>query len=201
MTKLKPIISWTPGVYDHLSRNYDRFAKWFFPIGDVGREAVVSGLDSGQILDVACGTGTLLHKAEKAGLRCYGIDTSRGMLLETRKKVPTAGVVQASFYALPFTEGQFDFVVETNAVSGTGINAVEVLREMLRVCAGGGELRIGDYGRSKREGWWMRILETVGILIGDYPHDYDGILSSLGYQVEVEELGWSGMYQFIRVKR
>jgi len=201
MTKLKPLINWSPERYDRLSKNYDRFAAWFFPIGDIGRERVLSGLRSGRILDIACGTGTLLEKAHQAGLECYGIDTSWGMLTETKKKVSAAEVVQASFYKLPFRKDQFEYVVETNAVSGADINAMDVLQEMLRVCAKEGEIRIGDYGKANRKSTWWRILEIIGILIGDYPHDYPVLFRELGYEAAVEKLGWGGMYQYIQVNR
>ena len=124
MPRLKPLINWTPALYDRLSKYYDHFANWFFPIGDIGREKVVAGLDSGLLLDVACGTGTLLEKSHRIGLNCVGIDTSWGMLTEMKRKVPAAAAVQASFYSLPFTKKTFDFVVETNAVSGVDINPV-----------------------------------------------------------------------------
>jgi ubiquinone/menaquinone biosynthesis C-methylase UbiE len=200
MKKLKPLIDWSPSRYDRLAKNYDKYARWFFPIGDIGRERVISDLSEGYILDVACGTGTLLEKAHQRGLTCLGIDTSRGMLEETKKKVPQADLVQASFYALPFAKDQFDYVVETNAVSGADIDAQEVLSEMLRVCCPGGEIRLGDYGKSERKGFWYRILEYVGVLIGDYPHDYQALFGNMGYQAEVENLGWGGLYKFIRVK-
>jgi ubiquinone/menaquinone biosynthesis C-methylase UbiE len=200
MLTLKPLINWTPELYDRLSKQYDRLANLFFPIGDLGRKAVVSDLSSGSILDVACGTGILLEKAYQRGLTCVGIDTSWGMLAETKKKVPAAAAVQASFYALPFTDQSFDFVVETNAVSGADIHAEVVLREMLRVCAAGGEIRIGDYGRTNRQGFWIWILEKIGILIGDYPHNYPALFRSEGIEAEVEQLGWGGMYQFVKVK-
>jgi hypothetical protein len=58
--KNKPLINWTPDLYDRLSKYYDHLAKWLFPIGDHGRQKVVTGLESGSILDIACGTGTLL---------------------------------------------------------------------------------------------------------------------------------------------
>jgi ubiquinone/menaquinone biosynthesis C-methylase UbiE len=199
MPKLKPLINWSPRLYDKLAENYDRFAAWFFPIGDLGRERVVSGLEPGAILDVACGTGTLLEKAQLEGLNCFGIDTSWGMLTETRRKVSNAKVVQASFYALPFAGESFYYVVETNAVSGADINPDQVLSEMLRVCKSGGEIRLGDYGKSNRKGFWYRLLEIIGILIGDYPHDYQEIFEFLGYEAVVENLGWGGSYQFIQV--
>jgi ubiquinone/menaquinone biosynthesis C-methylase UbiE len=199
MPKIKPIISWTPSLYDRLSKYYDRFAKWLFPIGDRGREEVLSDLKSGKILDVACGTGTLLNKADQSGFNCFGIDTSLGMLLETKKKAPTALVVQASFYALPFPEDHFDYVLETNAVSGTEIDPKSVLSEMLRVCKEEGELRLGDYGNSGRKGKLSQALINIGILFGDYPHNYKELFNDLGYKAQIEDLGWGGMYQYIRV--
>ena len=201
MAKLKPLIDWSPARYDRLAKNYDRFAAWFFPIGDIGRERVLSGLDKGLLLDVACGTGTLLEKARQTGLVYVGIDTSWGMLTETKRKIPAAPVIQASFYALPFAKGKFDIVVETNAVSGADIHADEVLREMLRVCNTGGEVRLGDYGKSDRKGLWYRMMEKIGILVGDYPHDYLELFRRLGYEADVEYLAWGGMYQYIRVIR
>jgi ubiquinone/menaquinone biosynthesis C-methylase UbiE len=200
MPKLKPIIKWTPALYDRLARQYDRFARLFFPIGETGRDRVVADLDSGRILDIACGTGTLLELSHRKGLECFAVDTSRGMLEETKKKVPAVHAVQASFYALPFADDQFDYVVETNAVSGADIDAIDVLREMRRVCISGGEIRIGDYAKARRENSWFRLMEKVGILVGDYPHDYEGTLNSMGLEPQVEELGWGGQYQFIRVK-
>jgi ubiquinone/menaquinone biosynthesis C-methylase UbiE len=201
MPKLRPLIHWTPSLYTWLSRHYDRLAGWLFPIGDLGRERVIADLGAGRLLDVACGTGTLLEKAHRKGLRCVGVDTSWGMLQEARKKVPAADLVQASFYALPFAEGQFEHVVETNAVSGVEIDAHVVLKEMVRVCADGGEVRLGDYGASGREGVWFRGFEALGILFGDYPHDYRALFAELGYEAEIEELGWGGMYQYVRAKQ
>jgi len=199
MSKLKSLINWTPSRYDRLAKNYDRFAEWFFPIGEQGRERVTTGLVSGQILDVACGTGVLLESADRSGVKCLGVDTSRGMLLEAKKKVPAADLAQASFYALPFENDQFDYVVETNAVSGADIQPGSVLKEMLRVCKTGGELRLSDYGDSGRKGIIIRILVLIGILFGDYPHDYRKLFTEIGQEAQIEDLGWGGMYHYIQV--
>jgi len=47
----------------------------------------------------------------------------------------------------------------------------------------------------------IRLFEQFGIWFGDCPHDYLALLASLGYRVEVEPLGWGGMYQYIRARR
>ena len=199
MPKLKPLINWDPSRYDALSSNYDRYASWFFPIGEIGQYRVLDDLEPGPILDIACGTGTLLKMAGEKGCQTTGVDTSWGMLQEARRKIPGADMVQASFYALPFKRNYFEYVVETNSVSGVDINAGEVLSEMVRVCKSGGEIRLGDYGSAGRKGWWFRFMEILGILFGDCPNNYRELFKAIGYEAEIEKLGWGGMYQFIRV--
>jgi len=102
---------------------------------------------------------------------------------------------------LPYADEQFDYVVETNAVSGVDIHFEKVVDEMLRVCKTGGEVRFGDYAKGSRESVWLSLVERIGSLIGDQAHDYTGYLKSLGYQPEVQILGMFGMYQVIKVKK
>jgi ubiquinone/menaquinone biosynthesis C-methylase UbiE len=192
-------IKWTPERYSRLSRHYDWFARVLFPVGELGRARVIAGLSSGAILDVACGTGTLLALARHQGLSCHGIDTSAGMLEQARAKVPEAEFKLASFYEIPYPDDTFDYVVETNAVSGVDIAAHKVISEMVRVCKPGGEVRIGDYGKAPDRVFWMGVMERLFIWCGDFPHDYKAIFTALGYESENELLGWRGMYQFIRV--
>jgi ubiquinone/menaquinone biosynthesis C-methylase UbiE len=136
---------WTTGTYDRLSRYYDFLMRVFFPIGEKGRQRIVERLDCGSILDVACGTGTLLVMAYEKGLKCYGIDISQGMLSQARSKVPNAEFKTASYYEIPYPDGGFDYVVATNALSGDFIDAKKVLSEMVRVCKSGGKVCIAEW--------------------------------------------------------
>jgi hypothetical protein len=72
---------------------------------------------------------------------------------------------------------------------------------MLRVCKPGGQILIGDYCKAPQETTWTRFMEWIGMLIGDYPHDFQSLFRELGCQPKIELLGWSGMYQFIRVRK
>ena len=45
------------------------------------------------------------------------------------------------------------------------------------------------------------IMKKMLFLFGDYAYDYEGFYLGLGYAPHVEILGWSGMYQFIRVQK
>ena len=47
---------------------------------------------------------------------------------------------------------------------------------------------------------WYSQMEKIGILFGDYPHNFKAMFTSLGYEVEIENLGWGGMYQFIKLR-
>lgn len=192
---------WTPRLYDLVARRYDRFFKLFFPMGEVGYRRVLDGLDSGSMMDAACGTGTLLAMAQARRMRCYGIDNSPAMLDQARAKVPQGEFNLASFYDIPYADQSFDYVVETNAVSGVRIDARQVLSEMLRVCKRGGEVRIADWGKPARETWKNRLLVELGILIGDFPHDYASVFRELSYEPAVEVLGLDGIYQFLRVRK
>ena len=199
MKRSPSLINWTPEFYDSLSSRYDLLARFLFPIGEKGRSRVIENLKPGSILDVACGTGTLLQMAGESGRQCFGIDNSAGMLMQAQIKVPTAEFLRASFYQIPFEEATFDNVVETNAVSGVEIDVERVLKEMVRVCKADGQILIGDYAKAGKESWSLRALERIGQFIGDYAYDYATLFDRWGLAAECEELGWGGMYQFIRV--
>jgi ubiquinone/menaquinone biosynthesis C-methylase UbiE len=153
------------------------------------------------VLDIACGTGSLLEMADAKGLSCFGSDTSLGMIQQARLKVPRAHFVRADFHSLPFGDDCFDHVVETNAVSAVYADAEKVVAEMLRVCKPRGKVRLADYAKPPTVLWPHRLLAKIGILIGDYPHDYPTIITRLGYQPEVEVLGALSMYQYISASK
>jgi len=199
MRKRSPLLNWTPKVYSRLAKSYDRLAPIFLSIGEKAKKRVGQEIKSGTVLDVACGTGTVLKMAHEAGCTCYGSDLAEGMIAEAKKKVPDGEFQVASFYQLPHHDNSFDYVVETNAVTGVNIEVDRVIAEMLRVCKPGGCIYLGDYCKAPDESAWTRIMERIGILIGDYPHDFQAIFKSLGLQPEVEYLGWSNKYQFIKV--
>ena len=179
---------WTTKTYNRLSRYYDKFMKYFYPIGEKGREKIVEKLTSGSVLDVACGTGTLLEMAKKKGLECYGIDLSEGMLAQAKGKVPDVEVRQASYYEIPYPEERFDYVVATNALSGDFIDARKVLLEMIRVCRSGGWIYIAEWPKAPENTPAERLLVWFASLNDDAPKDYLEIFRKLGYEPEVDVL-------------
>jgi ubiquinone/menaquinone biosynthesis C-methylase UbiE len=179
---------WTTKTYDRLSKYYDTFMRILFPVGERGRERVVERLDSGTVLDVACGTGTLLALAFTKGLKCYGLDLSEGMLKQTRRKVPTAETERASYYEMPFPDNCFDYVVATNALSSDSIDAKRVLSEMIRVCKNGGEVYIAEWPKAAVDTFTEKVVVGLAKLNDDAPKDYLEIFRELGYKPDVEVL-------------
>lgn len=160
--------------------------KYFFPVGEKGREKIVEKLTSGSVLDVACGTGTLLELAGKKGLECFGIDLSGGMLAEAKRKIPEAEIRQASYYELPYPDERFDYVVATNALSGAHIDAKKVLLEMLRVCRVGGCIYIAEWPKAEEDTFVERCIVWFAGLNDDAPKDYLAIFRDMGYEPEVD---------------
>ena len=180
---------WTTRTYDRLAKYYDLFMRVCVPVGEKGRERIVERLSAGSVLDVACGTGTLLAMAHEKGLECYGIDLSQGMLNQARAKVPSAELRRASYYEIPYPDGQFDYVVATNAISGTYIDARRVLSEMIRVCKSGGRVYIAEWPKAETETLPERFVVWLASLSDDAPKDYQAIFAGLGYEPEAEVLG------------
>jgi len=176
-------------------------ARLISPEGEQAQLQIVADLEAGSLLDVGCGTGSLMFLTMEQSVTCYGIDTSPGMLTQASKKAPQANLNQASFYNIPYANNTFDYVVETNALSGVDISAELVIMEMLRVCRIGGEVRIGDYAEPPIRTWKHKLVEGIGILVGDYPYNYQQLFTNLGYQPDIIFLGGQKMYQVIRVQK
>jgi ubiquinone/menaquinone biosynthesis C-methylase UbiE len=179
---------WTTKTYDKLSKYYDTFMRILFPVGERGRERVVEKLDSGTVLDVACGTGTLLALASEKGLKCYGLDLSEGMLVQARRKTPAAEIERASYYEMPFPDSCFDYVIATNALSSDFIDAKRVLSEMIRVCKNGGEVYIAEWPKAAVDTFTEKVVVGLAKLNDDAPKDYLEIFRELGYKPDVEVL-------------
>jgi ubiquinone/menaquinone biosynthesis C-methylase UbiE len=180
---------WTTSFYDRFARWYDVFMRLAFSPGEEGRKRVVARLEEGSVLDVACGTGTLLAMAREKGLSCYGVDLSWGMLDRAQAKVPEAELRQGSYYEIPYPDDTFDYVVETNAMSGVGIDARKALSEMIRVCKVGGKVIIADWPTPEKETFGERLFMKIASWNDDFPQDYRGILGKPGYKPEEGVIG------------
>jgi SAM-dependent methyltransferase len=105
---------------------------------------VLPRLRGRDVLEVGCGTGTLLADMTAAGYTCAAVDRSPQMVAATRSRLrrrsssTASRVLQASVEALPFANASFDCVVSTFPTDY--IFDLAALREIVRVLRPGGRL-------------------------------------------------------------
>ena len=103
------------------------------------------------VLDVACGPGTItLGLARRTG-RVIGLDASEAMVEQARERATSSGVSNTDFeigsaYELPYDDSSFDVVYAHQVMQHLG-DPVRALREAHRVLRPGGmvALRDSDY--------------------------------------------------------
>lgn len=116
-----------------------------------------------RILDVGCGTGSLLdalHAWGRAPSVYVGLDLSAGMLREARGTHPGAGLARAEAGALPVASAAFDLVVSASSLHDWPDPAAG-LREMRRALAPDGRLLLmdwcADYASVRAMRAWLRL--------------------------------------------
>jgi ubiquinone/menaquinone biosynthesis C-methylase UbiE len=97
-----------------------------------------------RILDVGCGTGTILKRlSKKCNVECHGIDVEEEMLQEARAKCPQLDLRLCSCDATPYEDEYFDVIVACMAYHHfPDREAFE--KEVSRIIKKGGRLYIVD---------------------------------------------------------
>lgn len=111
---------------------------------DLSVEAVRPKVDESG-LDIGIGTGNLAGRFLEAGANICGVDQSAEMLKQCRDKFPAIQTKLGHFLALPYEDGQFDFVVSSYALHHLEDDQKELaLQEMGRVLNASGRICITD---------------------------------------------------------
>jgi ubiquinone/menaquinone biosynthesis C-methylase UbiE len=125
------------------------------------QDRVFDDLSGNRILEIGVGQGNLLIRMAKRGYSVTGIEISRGMAYEARRRVKHAGydvdILLASTKKLPFRDATFDCIVATFVLA-----------------------EIGDLDAATAE--WKRILKKGGKMIvvaGGIPQDRNIIATIL----------------------
>jgi demethylmenaquinone methyltransferase/2-methoxy-6-polyprenyl-1,4-benzoquinol methylase len=108
----------------------------------------------GRILDVCCGTGEQLKLLAQAGIDGLGIDLSEAMLAVAAEGNPPARCVEADAADTGFGAESFDLLTTTFALHEKAPEtAREIVVEMVRLTAEGGDLLIVDYDLGAHTSW------------------------------------------------
>ncbi|HVA88916.1 MAG TPA: class I SAM-dependent methyltransferase [Chloroflexota bacterium] len=105
----------TARTYNRWAGSYDRRWRHYTDV-TLGYLLAHLALDRyGDVLDVGCGTGTLLQRLglRTPGARLFGVDASAGMLRRAGRKLAGQGVELRLGHAcrLPFADGTMDLVI------------------------------------------------------------------------------------------
>jgi demethylmenaquinone methyltransferase / 2-methoxy-6-polyprenyl-1,4-benzoquinol methylase len=161
--------SFVMGLFDGAARHYD----WICSLGSLGtgrryrRDALRrAGLARGmRLLDVATGTGLVARSAleilQETGA-VTGLDPSRGMLEEARKRLSIA-LVQGRAEELPFARDRFDVLSVGYALRHVA-DLSKTFGECRRVLRPGGRLLVLEMSRPRARvsGWMIRVyLQTI----------------------------------------
>jgi ubiquinone/menaquinone biosynthesis C-methylase UbiE len=179
-------------LYHELASCYDLVAAlvsggyWFDWI-----RAAVPALEGASVLELGCGTGHLQLALARAGLPRAGVDLSRPMLHQARRRLRSASyelcLLHATARRLPFVTGSFSDVVAT--FPAPYILDPTTLTEVRRVLRPEGQLVIVDGGVLHERGW----LEAALALLygpatpGESGGRYRARLAEAGFEVEVLE--------------
>jgi ubiquinone/menaquinone biosynthesis C-methylase UbiE len=131
--------------FDKLAPRYDRHYY-----GSHGRQQYQRVVDAARawkftsVLDVGCGTGSLLASLKRPRLKLAGADLSPEMIKEARKRLgKTADLKVANSERLPWKAGSFDLVVTTDSIHHWP-NPKRAFSEIKRVLKKGGHVVIAD---------------------------------------------------------
>jgi demethylmenaquinone methyltransferase / 2-methoxy-6-polyprenyl-1,4-benzoquinol methylase len=147
-------------LFAPLANTYDRYARLLsFGQDPRWRSFLVSRIAAGPgdtVLDVACGTAAVaIELARRHGCKVVGIDQSREMLAEGRRRVDAAGLgarielQEGRAEELPFEDAAFDGLTFTYLLRYVDDPAA-TMRELARVVRPGGRVAMLEFAVPSR---------------------------------------------------
>jgi ubiquinone/menaquinone biosynthesis C-methylase UbiE len=108
------------------------------------------GLGGKDVLEVGCGSGIAVQLFAQAGASVTAVDLTPWAVAKTRARMEAFGleatVLEGDAERLPFADGSFDLVFSWGVIHHT-TDMDAALRELVRVCRGGGQLVLMLYHR------------------------------------------------------
>ena len=160
---------------DHLG--FERWRGW------------LTGGARGRTLEVGCGTGRNLPRYGD-GVALVAMDPHAQNLRKARRRAPDVPLVRASAEHLPFKDGAFDTVV-SSLVFCSVPDPHRGFREIARVLAPGGRLRMIEHVRDHRRLWarWQDLYQPAWTVLtgGCHPNrDTERTVTESGFDIETD---------------
>jgi len=120
-----------------------------------------AGVSAGtRVLDLCCGTGAVTAMTAEAGAEVVGLDFSRAMLAEARRRHPHLRFEEGQAEALPYADASFDAVV-----SNFGIHHVprpeRAVAEAQRVLRPGGRFAFTTWAAPEQNIAWRLLFDAI----------------------------------------
>jgi SAM-dependent methyltransferase len=146
---------------EHVPWLYDGFMALIERLGLLAWRVWLVGGARGLTLDLGAGTGRNLPLYHN-GATPVAVDPDRALLRRARRRAPQAPLVVGRAEALPFRDGVFDTVV-SGLVFCSVADPLRGLREVRRVLAPGGSLRMLEHVRSvsRLEAKWQDAVQPL----------------------------------------
>lgn len=114
-------------------------------LNEVFNKANFYKIKEAKVLDIGVGTGNLSKYFLEAGYDITGLDQSREMMAEAKKKFQNLKLRVGEFLKIPFDDSSFDIIVSTYAFHHLNEKEKELaIKEMMRVLKPNGKIIIGD---------------------------------------------------------
>ncbi len=178
---------YTPALkFDMLTRLYDPLIKLTMPENKI-KQSLMRQANIGKnkrILDVGCGTATLLIyiKMSYPDTEVIGLDVDPKILEIARSKVSSSGLDitldTGMAFELPYPDQHFDHVFSSLMLHHlTHKNKKRTLKEVLRVLKPCGELHVADFG--KPQNIIMYLISLIMVKLEDTEDNIKGLLPDM----------------------
>lgn len=194
------------------------YARWapvydfsFGPVADAGRKRAIDIINqrAGTLLEVGVGTGVALPRYAPH-LTVTGIDLSPDMLRIARERVRErkleniAGIYEMDASELRFEDASFDTVVAMYVMTVVP-DPVQVLKELERVCAPGGEVVIVNHFAQDHgvRGWVESFMAPAARALGWHPDFRAETITDIATLelVETVKLKPFGLFTMLRFRK
>ncbi len=174
------------GLFERFPRIYDPWSRFGWRLTGQGSldnfySEFIEDLKDGVLVDVGCGTGTLISMLERRGFKgaIVGIDISMPMLKVAAEKTKKAIFLRASMDNIPLKDLTVDHYISSLAIH-IAEDKEKVFREMKRILKDMGSFRIAVATASSVRS------KIFSMLLRVKPPDentYIGLIRSLGLEV------------------